>query len=116
MTMYLACPSFSHTAALATEAQQHRVVINTVLSLCSSCFFAFLSDILLRENHKWSLESIQNAVLAGGVAVGGSSDLVISPGGALVLGGVAGTLSVFGYSKLQPFLRRTIGLDDSCGK
>ncbi len=48
--------------------------------------------------------------------MGGSSDLVLTPGGTLVLGAVAGTISVFGFAKMQSFLRRTIGLDDSCGK
>merc|ERR1711871_1369310 len=59
--------------------------------------------------------SIQNATLAGGVAVGSSSDLVIEPWGALVVGLVAGAWSVIGYEKIQPFLSRCIGLDDTCG-
>ncbi len=45
--LWIFWPSFN--AALAVQQQQHRVVLNTVLALCSSCFFAFVIDILLRS-------------------------------------------------------------------
>lgn len=40
---------------------------------------------------------IQNSTLAGGVAVGTTSDMVIHPYGALLTGTVAAILSVFGF-------------------
>ena len=40
---------------------------------------------------------VQNATLAGGVAVGTSADMMIHPYGALFIGTLAGTLSVVGY-------------------
>ena len=63
---------------------------------------------------QFDMVSIQNATLAGGVAVGSSADLVIQPWGAILIGMVAGTLSVLGYAKIQPMLS-SVGLDDTCG-
>ena len=50
-----------------------------------------------------------------GVAVGSSADLVIQPWGAILIGILAGTLSVVGYVYITPMLERRIGLDDTCG-
>ena len=41
---------------------------------------------------------IQNATLAGGVAVGTAADMMIQPWGALVVGSLAGVLSVVGFN------------------
>ena len=46
---------------------------------------------------QFDMVSIQNATLAGGVAVGSSSDLVIQPYGALIVGCIAGIVSVVGF-------------------
>lgn len=110
--LWLFWPSFN--GALAQEDQQYRVVINTVLALSACCVTAFAVDNLLRPHHKFNMVSIQNATLAGGVAVGTTSDLVILPWGAILIGIVAGTVSVLGYIKIQPWLEH-YGLDDTCG-
>merc|ERR1712100_276962 len=88
---------------------------NTVLALCSCCITAFFMDALLREGNKFDMVSIQNATLAGGVAVGSSADLILQPYAALLVGVIAGFLSVFGYVILQPALSKCMGLHDTCG-
>lgn len=113
MFLWMFWPSFN--GALATEDQQYRVVINTVIALTASCVIAFVAVIFFSKDAKFDMVSIQNATLAGGVAVGSSSDLVIQPAGALIVGMVAGAISVIGYEKIQPFLSRCMGLDDTCG-
>ena len=50
---------------LPAGASQHRVVINTVLSLTNSCIGAFLFSKLLRPHYKFDMVDIQNATLAG---------------------------------------------------
>jgi len=111
--LWLFWPSFN--GALATGSQQHRVVINTVLALSSCCLMAFAASALLRKHHKFDMVDIQNATLAGGVAVGSSSDLVIQPWGALLIGIAAGWLSVVGYVYISPYLERRWGIHDTCG-
>jgi len=104
--LWMFWPSFN--GALALGSQQHRVVINTILSLTGSCVFAYLASYLLRHDKAFCMVDVQNATLAGGVAVGSSSDLVIQPWGALLIGAIAGTLSVIGYTKIQPFLEKKL--------
>ena len=43
------------------------------------------------------MEHIQNATLAGGVAVGAVADMILTPFGALVMGMIAGSVSTIGY-------------------
>lgn len=106
----------SFNGALASGSQQHRVVINTVLALTGSCVMAFASSSLLRKRGgKFSMVDIQNATLAGGVAVGSSSDLVIEPWGALLIGCCAGVLSVVGYVYVSPYLENRFHVHDTCG-
>jgi len=109
--LWMFWPSFN--GALAVGNAQHRVILNTVFALCSSCLGAFCVSQLYKG--KFSMEHVQNATLAGGVAVGSSSDLVIAPYGALITGLIAGTISVVGYETIGPWLEKKIGLHDTCG-
>ena len=61
------------------------------------------------------MEDIQNAVLAGGVAVGSSADLVIGPYASLIVGAIAGIVSVMGYKYISPFLQEKLDIHDTCG-
>ena len=105
-------PSFN--GALADGNSQHRVVINTYLSLTNSCIVAFIFSKVFRPKHKFNMVDIQNATLAGGVAVGSSADLVIAPWGALLIGLVSGLVSVLGYIYLSPKLEE-YNIYDTCG-
>lgn len=58
---------------------------------------------------------LQNATLAGGVAMGSSAALRLSPGGAVAVGLFAGTLSTFGFGWLSGVLEQKLNLGDTCG-
>lgn len=49
------------------------------------------------------------------MAIGASARLEMSPGGALVLGVLAGLLSVIGYVYVTPMLERNLAIYDTCG-
>ncbi len=58
---------------------------------------------------------IQNATLAGGVAIGSAANLKLVPGFTLGAGMLAGCISTMGYVYLSPRLERAIRLSDVCG-
>lgn len=61
------------------------------------------------------VQSVQNATLAGGVAIGSMANLDVPPAAALLLGMAAGIASVWGYENISPLLATTLGLQDTCG-
>jgi ammonium transporter Rh len=112
-TLFLWCfwPSFN--GALAVGNAQHRVIVNTILALATSCCSAFATSLVFRK--KFGMAEIQNATLAGGVAVGSSADLVIQPWGACLIGFIAGVISALGYIYLTDILEKKLGLHDTGG-
>ena len=109
-------PSFVGGAAVADSEQQQRALVNTILSLSASTVVAFLfSSLFSIDKWKFRPVDIQNATLAGGVAIGCTANLTLSPLGAILIGAAAGFWSAVGYNHLQPFLENHCGLHDSCG-
>lgn len=77
--------------------QQERAVINTYFSLVSCCVTSFIVTILVTPGSRIDIVHIQNATLAGGVAVGSAANLILQPYGALLIGCGGGLMSVLGY-------------------
>jgi len=92
-----------------------RAVINTYLSLCSCVMASFAASAFFSPERKFCMEHIQNATLAGGVAVGATADMVITPFGALFVGALAGVLSTWGFAYASPFLTEKFKITDTCG-
>ncbi|XP_042907976.1 ammonium transporter Rh type B isoform X2 [Parasteatoda tepidariorum] len=112
-TVLLWCfwPSFN--AALSVGDAQHRAVMNTFLAFTASCLAAFAMTSLMDKKAKFTMSHIQNATLAGGVAVGATCELMIQPFGALLIGLLGGSLCVIGFHYMGPFLKR-INIMDAC--
>ncbi|KAI9559795.1 hypothetical protein GHT06_013802 [Daphnia sinensis] len=111
--LWLFWPSFN--AGLAEGDAQHRAVINTYYSLAACCVTAFAISSLVSKEHKFDMVHIQNSTLAGGVAIGTAADMMINPFGAMIVGSIAGTVSVLGYRYLTPVINRKFGIHDTCG-
>ena len=62
---------------------------------------AFALSAAMNKHKKFVMEHIQNATLAGGVAIGAVADLMVGPWAALTIGSIAGIISVLGYDILS---------------
>ena len=110
--LWMYWPSFN--AAMSSGISQHRIIINTILSLTASCITVFLLTAI-KHKGKLHMENILNATLAGGVIIGSSSDLIAFPSLTFAVGILGGLVSFLGYEFIGPYLLKHIGLHDTCG-
>ncbi|CAF4523274.1 unnamed protein product, partial [Rotaria magnacalcarata] len=87
-------------------------VTNTYVSICASVVGAFLMSSLLKRG-KFDMIHIQNFTLVGGVAVGTVSGSNIGLHGAMMIGTLAGMISVVGFHFLLPKLKQ-YRIHDTC--
>ena len=114
-TLLLWCfwPSFNSYFA-SSQAHAQRPVINTYLSIVSSAIAAFYVCAFMYKG-KFRMVEVQNSTLAGGVAIGACADMIVHPYGAIIVGSIAGAVSVIGYRFISPILEKKTGLLDTCG-
>lgn len=111
--LWLFWPSFN--SALAHGDDRERAIINTYYALAACCVVTFAVSSLLDGKRRLDMVHIQNATLAGGVAVGTTADLMIEPYGAIIIGSIAAIVSTIGYKFVTPFLSSTLKTHDTCG-
>ncbi|KAM6366746.1 ammonium transporter Rh type A isoform 3-T3 [Alca torda] len=112
--LWLFWPSFN--SAIAPELDgQIKAIVNTYYSLAACAVVTFALSSLVDQRGKFSMVLIQNATLAGGVAVGTCADLPIHPFIAMCIGSIAGIISVLGFHFLTPLLECKLNIQDTCG-
>ncbi|KAM4610590.1 rh50-like protein [Polymixia lowei] len=107
-------PSFNSALTLKGD-DQHRAILHTFIGLCASTLTAFALSAMLNKTGKLTMADVQNVTLAGGVTVGASVDMMISPAVAYALGMMGCTACMLGYKYLSPFLARRCRIQDQCG-
>jgi ammonium transporter Rh len=110
VALWIFWPSFC--SALVSVEKIPLVAVNTILALCGATLATYAFSILIRG--KIEVGDIANASLAGGVAIG-ASVANVTPGWSMLIGLIAGTISVFGYTIVQPRLQKVTGGVDTCG-
>src|SRR3989304_2494636 len=108
--LWIFWPSFC--SALVAVDKIPLVAINTVLALCGATLATYVFTILIRG--KIEVGDIANASLAGGVAIG-AAVANVTPGWSMIIGLIAGAISVIGYTIIQPRLQKATGRVDTCG-
>ena len=107
-------PSFVGATETASDRNEMLCLTNTIMALIGSTGATFYLSQELNKG-KFDAVHIQNSTLAGGVAIGSTARLAMGPGTALIVGIVAGAISVLGYFYGSPFLEKKLGLYDTCG-
>ena len=74
--------------------------------MSGSVLSSFAFSALMNKKKKFVMEHVQNATLAGGVAIGACADLMIQPHFAFMAGSVCGVVSTLGYKVLQVYILR----------
>ncbi len=110
MMLWIFWPSFC--AAPAEISKMPLAAVNTILSLCGATVATYIASTMIRK--KIAIEDMANAALAGGVAIG-SSCAHTTPQCSLILGFIAGTLSVIGFAIIQPRVQKALKGIDTCG-
>ena len=80
-------------------------IINTYLSLCGSAVSVYFTSMAVSPARKLTMAHVQNATLAGGVAMAATASMPVQPFGALLIGSIAGIASVLGFKYTQVMKR-----------
>jgi ammonium transporter Rh len=108
--LWIFWPSFC--SALAPVDKIPLVATNTILALCGATLATYALSTFIRG--KIEVSDIANASLAGGVAIG-ASVANVTPGWSMIIGSVAGAISVIGFAFIQPRLQKLTGGIDTAG-
>jgi len=108
--LWIFWPSFC--SALAPVDKIPLVATNTILALCGATLATYALSTFIRG--KIDVSDIANASLAGGVAIG-ASVANVTPGWSMIIGSIAGAISVIGFTVIQPRLQKLTGGIDTAG-
>uniref|UniRef100_UPI003AAB1A59 ammonium transporter Rh type B isoform X3 n=1 Tax=Centroberyx gerrardi TaxID=166262 RepID=UPI003AAB1A59 len=112
--LWMFWPSFN-SAVTAHGDDQHRTAMNTYYSLAACTLSTYALSALTAHDGKLDMVHIQNAALAGGVAAGTAGEMMLTPYGSMIVGFLAGIISVLGFKYLSPILEEKLKIQDTCG-
>uniref|UniRef100_A0A2K5JDG5 RH-like protein n=1 Tax=Colobus angolensis palliatus TaxID=336983 RepID=A0A2K5JDG5_COLAP len=110
--LWIFWPTFN-SALLTNPIERKNAVFNTYYALAVSAVTAISVSSLAHPLGKINMTYMHNAALAGGVAVSASCHLIPSPWIAMVLGLVAGLISIGGAKCLPVCFNRVLGIHES---
>ncbi|XP_015274733.1 PREDICTED: ammonium transporter Rh type C [Gekko japonicus] len=112
--LWMYWPSFNSAISNHGDAQ-HRAAINTYCSLAACVLTTVAFSSVLEKKGRLNMVHIQNATLAGGVAIGTAAEMMLPPYGSLIIGFISGIVSTVGFVFVTPFLESKLHIQDTCG-
>ncbi|XP_078064168.1 ammonium transporter Rh type B-A-like, partial [Mustelus asterias] len=112
--LWMFWPSFN-SAVTTLGSAQHRTALNTYYSLAACTLATFATSSVVNAEGKLDMVHIQNAALAGGVALGTAGEMMITAYGSMIVGLIAGLVSTLGFKFLTPILDSKLKIQDTCG-
>ena len=112
--LWMYWPSFNSIPA-ENDNEKFTAISNTYMSLAAACITTFALSGGDDKHGRLNMVHIQNATLAGGVAMGSAANFAIGPFNAILIGTLAGAISTFGYQYLQPVVLERLEIHDTCG-
>merc|ERR1712032_1647284 len=115
--LWLFWPSFVAGLVPAGTDEHAYALLNTVLALLGSTVVTF-GVMPLLTGKRLQAVPVQNATLAGGVAIGATANLAMGPFSAVLVGCIAGAISCIGFvyhEKLIPPAYDTCGINNLHG-
>uniref|UniRef100_A0A6I8NAL5 Ammonium transporter AmtB-like domain-containing protein n=1 Tax=Ornithorhynchus anatinus TaxID=9258 RepID=A0A6I8NAL5_ORNAN len=111
--LWMFWPTFNSVLLDVREAK--KAVFNTYYAIAASAVTAVALSAAAHSRGKINMFHVHNATLAGGVAVGPTAHLIESPALAMVLGLLAGSISILGAGCLPACFNRVLKIHDTCG-
>uniref|UniRef100_A0A1I7YV76 Ammonium_transp domain-containing protein n=1 Tax=Steinernema glaseri TaxID=37863 RepID=A0A1I7YV76_9BILA len=113
--LWIFFPSFN-AAVQQPEDARHRAIMNSYIAMSSCTMVTFIVSSLADNLGRFNMLHIQSSTLAGGIAMGSVANVVLYPYHAVVVGAIAGLISVVGHVYITPKLLETkLGIFDTCG-
>lgn len=112
--LWMYWPSFNSIPA-TDEYERQIVAINTYTALAAACITTFALSGFDDAFGRFDMVHIQNATLAGGVAMGSSANFQVGIGGAVIIGSLAGAVSTIGYQLVHEKVLNVLKIHDTCG-
>jgi len=113
--LWIYWPSFNGGGLEPDSHEQQNACLNTILGLCAASIGAFIISSTFSYSKKLRPVDIQNATLAGGVAMGAVCNMQLRPSDSLLIGLASGCLSTYGFVHIQAWVEVRLGIHDTCG-
>ncbi|XP_062379004.1 rh blood group, D antigen isoform X1 [Sardina pilchardus] len=115
--LWIFWPSFNSAYLLNKDmdfAVPLNVICSTYLAMAVSAVTAIALSVLFNPRGKLNMRHVQNCILAGGVAVGGTMSTFPQPWVAMAVGLSAGIMSTLGHQYIKPLMEIVFKCHDTC--